>query len=71
MREAETRIPYLSVGDVEGRNGLHAKLGRIGSGGVLGIVGPVEVLSRNGALAARHVTPDDEVGAPWNQIFPQ
>ena len=38
-------VVYLSVGDVEGGNGVHAQLLGIGLGCVLRVVGAVEVLA--------------------------
>ena len=57
------RSSYLSVGDVKGRNSLHAQLWCIGGGGVLGVIGPVEVITGDSALASGHVASNDEVCA--------
>ena len=53
----------LSICDVEGGHRLHVDLGGMLGGMLLGIIGAIEVLASDGALAASHVTPNDEVRA--------
>lgn len=53
----------LCVGDVEGGYGLHAQLGRIFRGEILGVICAIEVFSRYTAFASRHVPPYDEMCA--------
>lgn len=52
---------------VEGGHCLHAQLLRVSLGGLLGVIGPVEVLPRDAALAPSHVAADDEVCAACRQ----
>ena len=62
MRKGEKED--LCVCDVQGRHGLHVELCCVLVSHVLGIVRAVKVLTRQAALGASHVPPNDEVGAP-------
>ena len=54
---------FLSVDQVQGRNGGDTQLLGVGLCGVLGIVGTVVVLSGDGRLGSGHITSNDEVCA--------
>lgn len=64
-RKSRKGVSHLGVGDVEGGDGLHAKLWGVLRGKVLRVVGAIEVIPCDAALAARHVAPYDEVRAAW------
>ena len=63
LMHASVAEPCLGVCDVERGYCVHAQLSRVCLGIVLGVVRPVEVLSRQRALAACHVPADDKVRA--------
>ena len=62
ISDISSHIPLLlSVGNVEGGDGLHTQLGCVLGCELLSIIGSVKVLARDRRLASSHIAPDDEV----------
>ena len=58
---------HLRVGDVQGRDSLHVELHGVLLSNLLSLIGSIEVLTSDAALASGHVPPDDEVSAACEQ----
>lgn len=63
-------VTDLGVRDVEGGDGLHAQLRGVLGCKILRVIGAIEVVTGDGALAARHVAPYYEVRAACPSATP-